>query len=108
MQTNREKIAMLVELIKEIEGEDCLDFGNMPVAESEVRELISASVLELSSDLYREMDNEAEYQTMLLAIIGHLLTENFIHQYRLIVSGQMESATGLVESIMSKLTKGKE
>ena len=71
-------INQLVELAKEIENGDPIDWGMIPVKEDAAYEKMAEQVIEMMKSY-----GPADRQTIAMAAITKLLVENFVLSYRL-------------------------
>ena len=74
--------AELAELIREVEAEDPIDYGDLPYAEDELRLLICQQVLDIAGRA--EELGEVECRTVLLTVAAKLLLENLVLHIRLL------------------------
>ncbi|KXB32636.1 hypothetical protein AT959_00055 [Dechloromonas denitrificans] len=73
--------AELVELIREVEAEDPIDYGDLPYAEEELRLLVCDQVRDIAGRA--EELGEEESRTVLLAVAAKLVLENLVLHVRL-------------------------
>lgn len=74
--------AELAELIREVEAEDPIDYGDLPYAEEDLRLLICEQVRDIAGRA--EELGEAECRTALLAVTAKLVLENLVLHIRLL------------------------
>jgi len=74
--------AELAELIREIEVEDPIDYGDLPYAEDDLRLLVCNQIREIADQA--EQLGEENRQTALLAVAAKLVLENLVLHIRLI------------------------
>ena len=73
--------AGLADLIREIEVEDPIDFGDLPCDEDELRLLVCAHICEIAEQSAQL--GEENRQTMLLAVAAKLVLENLVLNVKL-------------------------
>ena len=73
--------AELVELIREVEAVDPIDYGDLPYAEEELRLLVCEQVRDIAGRA--EVLGEAEFRAVLLAVAAKLVLENLVLHVRL-------------------------
>lgn len=66
-------LEQLIELAKEVENEDVIDWGMLNIDEDEAYKLIALSVL----DMFKNTDEDAKEAIMLTTIVK-LVVENFV------------------------------
>ncbi len=74
---------ILIELVKEMNQESPLDFGLIPVAESEIYQTIASSLVAKFKNDIQSMDTDTR-ELVYLSSMLHLLLENFVLQYNLL------------------------
>ena len=74
-------IAGLADLIREIEVEDPIDYGDLPCDEDELRLLVCAHICEIAEQSAQL--GEENRQTMLLAVAAKLVLENLVLNVKL-------------------------
>jgi len=72
----------LLELLKEIEKEDPIDFTGLPFEPNDLRQLACLNVLELMNHWPKEIEPEAR-DTIMAATITRLVLENMVLQARI-------------------------
>jgi hypothetical protein len=71
-------------LLMELESVDPVDFGALPLAEDEARQLVCAAMAQLSRDLHGRGLSDQAIETMALAVAARTLIENLVlHHERL-------------------------
>lgn len=73
--------AELVELIREVEVEDPIDFGDLPYAEDDLRQLVCGQVHDIA-ERAEELGDE-DCRSVLLAVTAKLVLENLVLHVRL-------------------------
>ena len=74
--------ADLADLIREIEVDDPIDYGDLPYAEDDLRLLVCNQILEIADQAGQL--GEENRQTVLLAVAAKLVLENLVLHVRLI------------------------
>ena len=74
---NSELVDAVVELAKEMDLTDPIDFGVLQISEETAHRMIAASVIE---NTFKDNPNTEELKLMLLATVTHLVVENFVDQ----------------------------
>ena len=67
-------LAELVELTKEVESEDPIDWGLLNIAEDTATRMIALNVFEM----YRDWKASGDAETVMLITITKLILENFV------------------------------
>jgi hypothetical protein len=73
--------AELVELIREVEVEDPIDFGDLPYAEDDLRQLVCGQVHDIA-ERAEELGDE-DSRSVMLAVTAKLVLENLVLHVRL-------------------------
>lgn len=73
MEVNQQYLDLIVELAKEVETEDPIDWGMLPINEDDAYRLIAASTLETLMPKY----DQPEFREIILATVVNLVVENF-------------------------------
>lgn len=73
MEVNQQYLNLIVELAKEVELEDPIDWGMLSISEDNAFRLIAADTLETLLPKY----NEPEFREIILATVVKLVVENF-------------------------------
>lgn len=76
---NGMKVEDLIELVKEIESEDPIDFGMLNISEDDALRLIALDVLGMFGNPQTSTDKEM----IMLATVTKLVLENFVLNLRL-------------------------
>ncbi len=74
-------ITELIEIAKEIEHTDPIDWGYLSINEDDAYRLIAASILEFYQSMSTDVNTR---ETMLLATVVKLSVENFVLNYKLL------------------------
>lgn len=74
--------AELVELIREVEAEDPIDYGDLPYAEDDLRRLVCDQIRGIA-ERAEELDEE-DYRSVLLAVAAKLVLENLVLHIKLL------------------------
>ncbi|MBI3284112.1 MAG: hypothetical protein HYZ65_04555 [Burkholderiales bacterium] len=72
----------LQDLMKEVENEDPIDFGDLPFDENELRSLVANHLCEMAAAL--ENFSEEDRHLTLLAVAAKLVLENFVLHVQLL------------------------
>jgi len=80
MKFSDEYINHIAELAKEVEVEDPIDWGIIPISEDVTYQMMTTSVLEQFGDMTQQRD-------IMIATIVKLVVENFILNLRLMKNG---------------------
>lgn len=72
----------LVELIREVEAEDPIDYGDLPYAEDDLRRLVCDQIRGIA-ERAEELDEE-DYRSVLLAVAAKLVLENLVLHIKLL------------------------
>jgi hypothetical protein len=80
MKFSNEYINHIAELAKEVEVEDPIDWGIIPISEDVTYQMMTTSVLEQFGDMTQQRD-------IMIATIVKLVVENFILNLRLMKNG---------------------
>jgi hypothetical protein len=82
--TSRMKPETLLDLLKEVEKEDPIDFSGLPFAEDDLRQLACLNVTELMNGW--PQDSQGEVREMIMAAaIAKLVLENMVLQARIAI-----------------------
>ncbi len=73
--------AELAELIRDIEVEDPIDYGDLPYDEADLRLLVCTQIREIAD--HAEQLGEENRQTVLLAVAAKLVLENLVLNVKL-------------------------
>ena len=73
MEVKADYVSSIVELAKEIDKEDPIDWGNLSVSEDEAYQLMASSIVEQMFDKYGKPGS----REVILATLVHLVVENF-------------------------------
>lgn len=96
--SNRE----LVELIREIEREDPIDYADLPYAEDDLRLLVCNQMREID-ERARQL-GQAAHQRVLLAVAAKLVLENMVLHLRLMKKeGQAPES---IDELIERLRRG--
>lgn len=74
--------AELVELIREVEAEDPIDYGDLPYAEDDLRHLVCDQIRGIAERA--EELGEEDYRSVLLAVAAKLVLENLVLHIKLL------------------------
>lgn len=80
----------LLELMREIEDEDGLDFADLPIAEDTLRRLVASDLLARDQAL-RQLADGDEVAMIYLISAAHLVLENLLLHLRLLRMQQVDS-----------------
>lgn len=73
------KLEELIELVKEVENQDSIDWGMLNIDENEAVKLIAMDVL----DMFKGYETCSERESIMLVTITKLILENFVLQLKL-------------------------
>lgn len=73
MEVNKQYLDLIVELAKEVENEDPIDWGMLPINEDDAYKLIASNTLETLLPKY----DQPEFREIMLATVVKLVVENF-------------------------------
>lgn len=90
----------LAKLIREIEVEDPIDYGDLPYDEDELRLLVCNHICEIAGQS-AQLDTESQ-QTMLLAVAAKLVLENLVLNIKLL-QAQGKAPTEIGEAFFRRL-----
>jgi hypothetical protein len=95
----------LVDLLREIEAEDPIDYADLPFGEQELRRLVMTSLMERHHAVEAAMSN-SDLQAMYLLSTAKLVLENTVlHARLLLLHGQQVN----IQSLLAPFTlKGKK
>ena len=83
MEVTTKYIEYIVELAKEIESEDPIDWGYLAIDEENAYRLMAANVIDMLKDKYDQPDGK----DVILATIVKLVVENFVLNLKLKAQG---------------------
>lgn len=69
----------LIELVKEVENQDSIDWGMLNIDENEAIKLIAMDVL----DMFKGYETCSEREAIMLVTITKLILENFVLQLKI-------------------------
>lgn len=92
--------AELADLIREIEVEDPIDYGDLPYAEDDLRLLVCNQIREIAEQAAQL--GEENRETVLLAIAAKLVLENLVLHIRLL-QAQGRALDGSCEALFRRL-----
>ena len=75
-------VSDIIDLVKEIDSEDPIDWGMLTVDEKTAIELIANNILDQYNTIWRHMP-ESEQTVIMLATITKLIVENFVLNLKL-------------------------
>lgn len=93
----------LAALIREIEVEDPIDYGDLPYAEDDLRRLVCQQIHEISDQAATL--GEENRTTVLLAVAAKLVLENLVLHVRLL-QGQGETLDADAAALLRRLRGG--
>lgn len=96
----------ILALLEEIEVEDPLDFGNLPVDERMARSLVVTQLAELRENLIRARVCGEDREALLLATASRVILENLLLHVQARSDGRA-SAKDECEGLLAKLTIGR-
>jgi len=100
-----DRVTALMTLMQDVEEGDSLDFGALPLDETETRKLVALSMLKMAESLSKLDVPAEERELVLLATAGHLVLENLVlHYHRLIAQGHGVEETA--SQLLDRLRKG--
>ena len=92
----------LADLIREIEVEDPIDYGDLPYDEDELRRLVCSHICEIAEQAGQL--GEEHRQSMLLAVAAKLVLENLVLNVRL-MQAQGEAPTAIGTALFRRLRR---
>lgn len=93
----------LVELIREVEFEDPIDYGDLPYAEDDLRRLVCDQVRDIAGRADELGDDDC--RTVLLAVAAKLVLENLVLHVRL-MQAQGTAIDESCEALFKRLRGG--
>lgn len=79
MEVNQDRVDYIIELAKEVESEDPIDWGLLSISEEQAYRLLAFSIVENFADKY----HDPHYTDVLLATVLKLVVENFVLNLKL-------------------------
>lgn len=92
----------LLDLMKEIEAEDPIDFADLPFEEGPLRELVLTSLLEREAQLQADAGDSDQRVLIYMLSTAKLVLENLVLHARLL---RLQGQTPSVEDVLKKFRR---